>query len=113
MRWLYDLYFNYVWPSLKGNGPEALVQTVVYGILALIFVPPVRRWAEKEAKHLHAKIDHVIKHSTDIPPFPGTDNPEPEQDRPVRELRKILPIPVPGQDPGGAVGSDGQGDGRP
>lgn len=69
MHWLWVLYFDYVWPSIKGNGPEAVVQTLVYGALAVIFIPPVRHWAERETKKLHAKLDHVIRHSTDIPPF--------------------------------------------
>ena len=85
MNWLHTLWFGYTWPSLKGNGPEALVQTVVYGLIALIFVPPVRRWFKKEYDKVHAKIDkghaelhakleanaalsrHIIRHSKNIP----------------------------------------------
>ena len=69
MHWLYGLWFNYFWPSLKGNGPEALVQTAVYGTIAVIFIPPVRKWARREAEKLHGKLDHVIKHHPDIPEF--------------------------------------------
>ena len=63
------VWFTYFVPSLYGNGPEALVQTVVYGIIAVGVYPPLRHAAEREAKHLHAKLDHIVKHSTDIPPF--------------------------------------------
>jgi len=76
VNWLYTLWYGYFWPSLKGNGPEALVQTVVYGTVAAIFVPAVRRWFNDHMKALHEKLDdahekldHVIKHSADIPPF--------------------------------------------
>ena len=72
MNWLYTLWFGYFWPSLKGNGPEALVQTVVYGVIAIIFVPPVRRWFAGHMNAVHAKLDHIIKHHPAIPPFtPG------------------------------------------
>jgi hypothetical protein len=70
VNWLYTLWFGYVWPSLKGNGPEAVVQTIVYGGIAYIFVPPFRKWLHGEFTHVHAKIDHIIKHHPDIPTFP-------------------------------------------
>ena len=66
MHWLYVQWFDYWWPSIKGNGPEAVVQTVAYAVIAYIFIPPFREWFQKD---LHAKIDHFIKHSPDIPPF--------------------------------------------
>lgn len=69
MNWLYTLWFGYFWPSLKGNGPEALCQTVVYGLVAIAVYPPLRRWAKSETDHLHAKLNHVIKHHPDIPEF--------------------------------------------
>lgn len=90
MNWLHSLYFGYLLPSLYGNGPEAIAQTVLYGAIALIFVPPIREWFERhyhsikehataEADKLHARIDHthalmqhVIEHSKDIPPFPAS-----------------------------------------
>jgi len=94
MNWLHNLWYGYFWPSLQGNGPEALVQTVVYGAIAIIFIPPVRRWftshfhglrdhitAEHAKIHdrldrsherqddLTAHLNHIIKHSKDIPDF--------------------------------------------
>ena len=27
MHWLWVLYFGYIWPSLKSNGPEAVVHS--------------------------------------------------------------------------------------
>jgi hypothetical protein len=78
---IYTLWFGYIWPSLKGNGPEALVQTIVYAGVAVAIYPPLRDWAKREAEkfhatekadreHLHAKLDHIIKHHPDIPEFP-------------------------------------------
>ena len=69
MNWLYTLWFGYVWPSLKGNGPEALVQTVVYGVIAAAVYPPFRSYLKRETEHLHAKMDHIIKHHPDVPAF--------------------------------------------
>jgi hypothetical protein len=80
--WASNLWFGYTWPSLKGNGPEALVQTIVYAGVAVILIPPVRKAIEKFAKRhvnaikahvsaehdaLHEKIDHIIKHTAAIP----------------------------------------------
>ena len=66
------LWFGYAWPSLKGNGPEALIQTVAYAAVAVAVYPPLRHWASRETAHLHAKMDHIILHHPDIPPFhPG------------------------------------------
>ena len=73
MHVLYTLWFGYVWPSLKGNGPEALVQTVAYAAVAVAVYPPLRKWATKEERamraELHSKVDHIIKHHPDIPDF--------------------------------------------
>lgn len=49
MHWLYTLWYGYAWPSLKGNGPEAVIQTVAYGAIALALVPVVRRFIRAEA----------------------------------------------------------------
>lgn len=89
MSWLHNLWFNYAWSSDKGNGPEALQQTVIYGLIAVVLIPPIRHAMERFAKRhvesikshvehenakVHAKLDHVIKHSKDIPDYkpPGT-----------------------------------------
>lgn len=87
MNWLYNIWYGYGWPSLKGNGPEALVQTIVYGIIAIILIPPVRRWFKAEYQKVHDRLDHaherqeeitrhlqhIIKHHPDIPPLPPKD----------------------------------------
>ena len=70
MHWLYVLWYGYAWPSLKGNGPEALVQTVVYGAIAYAIVPPFRKWVNGHFKRvqethdsIHAKLDaHHAEH---------------------------------------------------
>jgi hypothetical protein len=99
VNWLHDLWFSYFWPSLQGNGPEALVQTVVYGAIALIFIPPVRRWmarhvesikAHVSAEHqrLHDRLDehqallhHVIVNTkaipNEVPGLPPDKQPKP------------------------------------
>jgi predicted lipoprotein len=99
VHWLYVLWFNYTWPSLKGNGPEAIVQTIVYAAAATLLIPPVRKWvvehfkklharmdADKAELHnkvdtvlashdeLHAKLDHLITHTKGVPVFGGSDH---------------------------------------
>lgn len=58
MNWLHHLWFTWFWPSDLGNGPEGIQQTVLYGIIALIFVPPIRRWFKRHIKSIHDKLDH-------------------------------------------------------
>ena len=70
MHVLYTLWFGYAWPSLKGNGPEALIQTVAYAAIAMAIYPPLRNWAKGEAAHMHAKMDHIIRYHPNIPDFP-------------------------------------------
>lgn len=78
MNWLHSLWFGYGWSSDKGNGPEALQQTLLYGAIAIALVPPIRHWAarhvesikqhiEQENAHIHAKLNHVILNSKSIP----------------------------------------------
>jgi hypothetical protein len=55
-HWLPSLWFGYTWPSLKGNGPEALVQTIVYGAVAIILIPPVRKFIKREFDKVHKTI---------------------------------------------------------
>jgi hypothetical protein len=57
--WPSNLWFNYGWSSDKGNGPEALQQTIVYAALALILIPPVRKFLQHEFHKVHAKIEAV------------------------------------------------------
>lgn len=99
--WLSSLWFNYAWTSDKGNGPEAIQQTIIYALVAVLVIPPVRRWfgrrfhdvhekidtvhatvrahierVEIEHKRLHRKLDHIIDQSPNIDPLP----PEPTED---------------------------------
>jgi hypothetical protein len=69
-----NFWFNYWWPSIKGNGPEDMTSLLIVGILTGIFVPRVRRWWIAREQAVHAKLDHnakmlmhVIHHSPDIP----------------------------------------------
>lgn len=80
-HWLYVMWFSYFWPSLKGNGPEAIVQTVLYGAIAYFLVPPVREYINEHMRKLHEKVDHshalmqhIIKNHPDIPDFEETSH---------------------------------------
>lgn len=57
MHWLTNVWFGYFWPSLQGNGPEALVQTVAYGAIAYAVVPPFRKWVNGHFHRLGVKQD--------------------------------------------------------
>lgn len=71
------LWFGYFWPSIKGNGPEEIVSLLVIGTASAILVPVVRRWIKGEAEKVHQKLDHIIKHHPDIPPFTPPGGPMP------------------------------------
>lgn len=88
MHWMHVLWFTSFWPSLLGNGPEAIIQTVVYGAIAVLFIPPVRRFVVRhvdslkvhatalhdrekaDRAELHRKLDHIILHHPAIPAMP-------------------------------------------
>ena len=77
LNWLHYVWFAYFWPSLKGNGPEALVQTVVYAVVGYLFYPPFHNWinnwfagVHEKTDLLHDKLDHIIENHPDIPTFP-------------------------------------------
>ena len=59
MGWLHHLWFGYFVPSLWGNGPEAIVQTVVYGLAAVLFIPPVRKFFKR---HFEAAKELAERH---------------------------------------------------
>jgi hypothetical protein len=90
VNWLHTLWFGYFWPSDKGNGPEALTQTVIYATIAVLLVPPIRHALERFAKRhvaslkahaeaenakIHEKIDagHQLMHHI-ITSSPHIDN---------------------------------------
>jgi hypothetical protein len=58
-HWLPSLWWGYGWPSDKGNGPEALQQTIAYALIAAVFVPPVRHFIALEFHKVHLKVDAV------------------------------------------------------
>ena len=87
--WISNLWFNYAWSSDKGNGPEAIQQTIIYAAIAVVLIPPIRKAIERFAKRhvdsikahaaaehdaLHEKLDHIIHHSGDIPNKPTHAN---------------------------------------
>ena len=67
MNWLYNFWYGYWWPSIKGNGPEDVTSLLIVGTLTAVFVPVVRRWFKAHIEHLHAKLDHIIVHSKEHP----------------------------------------------
>jgi hypothetical protein len=82
---------RWVWPAGGSGGiPGDVVATLVWVILAAIattiFYPPVRKAVERflkrhlqaETAELHAKLDHIIEHHPDIPPYKSKNPPEPE-----------------------------------
>jgi hypothetical protein len=58
------IWINYFWASDKGNGPEAIQQTIVYAIAAIILVPPVRHFIKHEFEKIHHKLDHTLSGGT-------------------------------------------------
>lgn len=54
--WLSNLWFNYAWSSDKGNGPEAIQQTIIYAIAAVVLIPPVRHFIKREFDKVHNSI---------------------------------------------------------
>ena len=71
---LWDHLYNDFWPidssRIMPNILASIVQWVVIGVVATVFYPPFRQWVERELDHLHAKIDHVIKHNPNITDLP-------------------------------------------
>jgi hypothetical protein len=60
-HWLPNLWFNYAWPSDKGNGPEALQQTIIYAAIAVLLIPPIRKAIERFAKrHVESIKNHIV-----------------------------------------------------
>ena len=57
MNAIWSIWLNYFWSSDKGNGPEAIQQTVFYALVAVVFVPVVRKWVKAELKKVHEKLD--------------------------------------------------------
>lgn len=58
-NWLPNLWFQYAWSSDKGNGPEALQQTIVYALIAAVLIPAVRHFIAAKFEDVHKKIDEV------------------------------------------------------
>lgn len=67
MHWLYTLWYGYVYPSLKGNGPEAAVEIGLGFAIGRYAWPRIKRHLD----FIKAQNAHIIKHHPDIPPFEG------------------------------------------
>jgi hypothetical protein len=73
---------RWVWPAggsggIPGDVVATLIWVIIAGIATTLFYPPLRRAVETFLKkhitagnaELHAKLDHIIAHHPDIPPF--------------------------------------------
>jgi cellobiose-specific phosphotransferase system component IIC len=73
---------RWVWPAggsggIPGDVVATLIWVVIAGIATTILYPPFRKALEKfikrhfesETAELHAKLDHIIEHHPDIPPY--------------------------------------------
>ena len=61
MDWLHTIWFNVTWPSLRGIGPESLVE-IVLGVVVLqkFLSPRIKAWHEKQlAAHHDAIKAHI------------------------------------------------------
>ncbi len=74
---------RWVWPAggsggMPGDVVATLIWVIIAAIVTTIFYPPLRKAVERFVKRhleagtaeLHAKLDHIIEHHPDIPPFP-------------------------------------------
>jgi len=77
-----SFFDRWVWPAggsggIPGDVVATLIWVILAGIATSIFYPPLRRAVEKYVKRhfeegtaeLHAKLDHIIEHHPDIPPY--------------------------------------------
>lgn len=72
---------TWLWPANGSGGiPGDIVGSVAYTIIAAVVVsllwPPLRHrikaWVHRHfLGELHAKLDHIIEHSSDCPPYEG------------------------------------------
>lgn len=60
-----NLWFNVLWPSLRGNGPEALVEIALGVLLGRVVWPRIKRHLD----FIKAQNQHIIEHHPAIPPF--------------------------------------------
>jgi hypothetical protein len=63
MDW-HTIWFHYIYGSLLGNGPEAVIEIGIGILIGRLVWPRVKRHFEL----IHQHLDHIIEHS-DIPPF--------------------------------------------
>jgi transcription elongation factor GreA-like protein len=79
-------YDRWIWPAGGSGGiPGDVVATLIWIVIAAIatslLYPPLRKAVEKFIKRhfeaataeLHAKLDHIIEHHPDIPPYISKD----------------------------------------
>ena len=55
MNWLHTLWFGYFYPSIKGNGPESLVELIALGIVGTY----AGKWIKREVKQHQAAIKRL------------------------------------------------------
>jgi Tfp pilus assembly protein PilE len=73
---------RWIWPAggsggIPGDVVATLIWVIIVGIATTIVYPPFRKALERfvkgrfeaETAELHAKLDHIIEHHPDIPPY--------------------------------------------
>ena len=105
------LWFGYGWSSDKGNGPEAIQQTIAYAVIGVLLYPRVRRAIDRFARRhvneikahseelhaelrehvsaehakVHAKLDRLMANLPDEPEEPTMPTPRQAGRRGARE----------------------------
>ena len=99
MNGLHHLWFVWVWPSIKGNGPEDVLATIAVALLTVLLWPPIRRrihhFIDAKVDTVHVKLNsflahhkehkedlteikrmaqHIIDNHPDIPPLPPKES---------------------------------------
>ena len=77
-----SFFQHWIWPAggsggVPGDVFATLIWVIIAAIATTVFYPPLRRAVESFFKRhlrdttaeLHAKLDHIIEHHPDIPPF--------------------------------------------
>jgi hypothetical protein len=68
--WPNRVYHDFWPPDASGVGPNIVASVVVWLVVGLTWLRPHLKRLHQSHQAMHDKVDHVIKHSTDIPDMP-------------------------------------------
>lgn len=74
MSWLHTLWFDYVWPSCTGNGPESIIEMIV-GVVVWqkLLGPRLKAWHARSLADHHESIKaHIAAELAKIDKSPST-----------------------------------------